>query len=79
MERLLYALPLLACPIGMCLMMWFMMRGKKHDQPTHTAVPTATDAEIANLRAEIDHLKASQRNGETPSGRLEDTANTRSL
>jgi hypothetical protein len=26
-----YALILLACPIGMALMMWLMMRGQKHD------------------------------------------------
>ncbi len=61
MDRLLYVLPLLACPIGMCLMMWFMMRGKKRDQPSSTQTPTpSTAAEIAGLRAELDQLKAAQ-------------------
>jgi hypothetical protein len=67
MERLLYALPLIACPVAMYLMMWFMMRGKKHEQPPQTAVPAATDAEIASLRAELDQLKADRRNREAES------------
>jgi hypothetical protein len=67
MERLLYALPLLLCPISMCLMMWFMMRGKKHDQPLQPTAPTATETEVATLRAELDQLKAAQEADHTSS------------
>jgi hypothetical protein len=63
MDRLVYALPLLACPIGMSLMMWFMMRGKKNTQPPATATPTLStnDADITRLQAQIDQLKSAQR------------------
>jgi hypothetical protein len=63
MDRLLYAVPLLLCPISMCVMMWFMMRGKKHDQPPQPSAPTTTDAEIASLRAEVDQLRGAQFTG----------------
>jgi Protein of unknown function (DUF2933) len=38
MQYILSLLPLLACPVGMGLMVWFMMRGKQQDQ-----VPRRTD------------------------------------
>lgn len=57
MEQLLYVLPLLACPVGMGLMMWFMMR-----KPRRTASPpSSSQAELARLRAEVDQLKAAER------------------
>ncbi len=61
MTEALYALALLACPVGMGLMMWFMMRGGKHSTPAAPAQPSASDAELVALRAEIDQLRAAQR------------------
>ncbi|SBW28744.1 hypothetical protein FDG2_5939 [Candidatus Protofrankia californiensis] len=64
MDSLLYALPALACPVGMGVMMWLMMRGGR--RPTQ-APPTAPDwqpdpreTELARLREEIQHLRAGQ-------------------
>lgn len=51
-------LALLACPVGMGLMMWFMMRGQRGPQePQHGE----HDAEVTKLRAEVDQLRAAQR------------------
>lgn len=50
MDQLLLAAAVLACPAGMGLMMWMMMRGNR-----------TTDAErqeITRLQAEIDRLKS---------------------
>lgn len=58
MTEALFALALLACPVGMGLMMWFMMRGSKAS-PTQAA-PTEA-AELTRLRAEVDQLRAGQR------------------
>lgn len=55
-----YALALLACPVGMGLMMWFMMRGGKHSTPAPPQ-PSTSDAELVALRAEVDQLRAEQR------------------
>jgi len=61
MDRLLYVLPALACPIGMGAMMWFMMRGGK-SQVTggqQSAQPGVAQArELAALRTEVDQLRA---------------------
>ncbi len=56
-----YALAVLACPVGMGLMMWFMMRGGKQPAPAANAQPAA-DAELTVLRAEVDQLRAEQQN-----------------
>jgi hypothetical protein len=34
MENVLPALALLACPVGMGLMMWFMAKGMRSDRPS---------------------------------------------
>ncbi len=65
MQQIFYSLAILACPVGMGLMMWFMMRGNKQRTPTAPTVTTVQDettgAELARLRAEIDQLQAAQR------------------
>ena len=50
--ELLYPLVLLACPVGMGVMMWFMMRGSK----SGNAEAPGRDQEIMSLRAEIAAL-----------------------
>lgn len=50
MESLLYGIAVLACPVGMGAMMWMMMRGGNSSKK-------APD-QIAQLRSEIDQLKA---------------------
>jgi hypothetical protein len=44
----------LACPVGMSLMMWMMMRGRGS---THQTVNPVNE-QIDQLRAEIERLKA---------------------
>ena len=52
MDRLLYLLSVLACPLVMGLMMWVMMRGgQRTDQPQVVAPLEATE------RAELDRLR----------------------
>lgn len=55
MDTLLAALPVLACPIAMGAMMWWMAR-KGHDH----GQPHGQDHEIAQLRAELDELRGSR-------------------
>lgn len=60
MSQLLYLLPVLACPIGMGLMMWFMMRSKRPTttaQPPHAAPTSAQELELLRLRKEVDALR----------------------
>ena len=65
MPEAFYALAVLACPVGMGLMMWFMMRGGKQSGPSvpaeRSVQPTAGEAEVAALRAEVDQLRAEHR------------------
>ncbi|MCX5418047.1 MULTISPECIES: hypothetical protein [Streptomyces] len=56
MDQLLYILPALACPVGMGLMMWFMMR-PKHGAQTQPGTD-ADSQELLRLRKEIDALRA---------------------
>ena len=59
----LYALAALACPVGMGLMMWMMMRAGRQTGhlPPAQRTPAETDAELAGLRAELDELRAETR------------------
>jgi hypothetical protein len=62
MTQIFYSLAVLACPVGMGLMMWFMMRGTKQSTPpAPTPQDDPTGAELARLRAEIDQLQSAQR------------------
>jgi hypothetical protein len=54
MTQLGYLLPTLVCPIGMGVMMWLMMRGKK------SPATVTEDIELQQLRSEVDALRASQ-------------------
>ncbi|TFV79392.1 hypothetical protein E4P39_01760 [Blastococcus sp. CT_GayMR19] len=54
MSQLLYVLALLACPVGMGLMMWMMMGRSK---PAPVDEVAAKQAELARLRTEIDQLR----------------------
>ena len=60
MEALLL-LALLACPVGMGAMMWFMGRNMKQQPPTAAAPAEDLDelrSEQARLTAEIDQLQS---------------------
>ncbi|MBA3741619.1 hypothetical protein [Sporichthya sp.] len=61
MVELLRSLAILACPVGMGAMMWFMMRGRGGSSQTAPAQVPANSGELARLRAEIDQLQAAQR------------------
>jgi len=65
-------------------MMWFMMRGKKEPQSPQTDASmsgsdAATDAKIASLRAELDQLRAGQRDRGNPGRPHTRPASTRPL
>ncbi|EGX61100.1 MULTISPECIES: hypothetical protein [Streptomyces] len=58
MPQFLYPLLLLACPIGMGLMMWLMMRGGSH--PSRRNESASTPTELDELRKEIAELRSAQ-------------------
>lgn len=56
MEHLLFALPVLVCPLAMAAMMFFMMRKPKHQQARSQGDPR--EQELAALRTQIEDLRA---------------------
>jgi hypothetical protein len=63
MPQFLYPLLLLACPIGMGLMMWFMARGGLHASQRDSSIDSTTArSELDELRKEIAELRAAQKN-----------------
>jgi hypothetical protein len=60
MQAVFYGLAVLACPVGMGLMMWMMMRGQKKnpDGGDSAAQGSGSQPQVDQLRAEIDQLKA---------------------
>jgi len=68
MEQLLYALPVLACPVGMGAMMWFMMRGKS-EKPTDAGLTRAQSDEIARLQTELDDVRSTRPSSDPASAR----------
>lgn len=59
MAEAFYALALLACPVGMGLMMWFMMRGAKGAKGAAPDALASPD-EVRRLRAEVESLRGSR-------------------
>jgi hypothetical protein len=56
MQALFYGIAALACPVGMGVMMWLMMRGGRNK----SGADIAGQQQVAQLRTEIDELKATR-------------------
>ncbi|MFD8352478.1 hypothetical protein ACFV1X_26510 [Streptomyces coelicoflavus] len=69
MPQSLYPLLLLACPIGMGLMMWLMLHGGSNTLRRNNSHWERTElAELAELRKEIAELRPAQTHTHQPSG-----------
>jgi hypothetical protein len=65
MDSLFLGLAALACPVGMGLMMWMMMRGHGNDS---AGTEDQSRQQVEALRAEIERLKADRATDRTASG-----------
>lgn len=68
MESLLLGLAVLACPVGMGVMMWMMMRSSSSQgsgsQGSGSQGDQTAAADVARLRAEVDQLRAAREHAE---------------
>lgn len=62
MQNALLPLALLACPLGMGLMMWFMSRSRPSGAPQPASTADQQD-ELTRLRQEVDQLRANEQQG----------------
>ena len=72
MESILIAAAVLACPVGMGLMMWFMGKGMRRDPAAGQTGPVDVDAlraEHQRLGEEIERLETEPRELREPVGR----------
>lgn len=58
MQQVLWGVAVLACPVGMGLMMWLMMRGQRKGPANGT-----NEEQVAQLRAEVEQLRAERAKG----------------
>jgi hypothetical protein len=58
MQSVLWGIAVLACPVGMGLMMWLMMRGRRKDPAGDTS-----QEQVTQLRAEVEQLKSERAKG----------------
>lgn len=66
MSELLLGLAVLACPLGMGAIVWFMMRGMGNSQAGPTSAgDLVAEAELQLLRREVDQLRAAQQASST--------------
>jgi hypothetical protein len=70
MQALLYGVAVLACPVGMGLMMWMMMRGQRTSGADTAGAKAGepSSQQVAALRAEIDQLKSDRAARRAPGG-----------
>jgi hypothetical protein len=68
MESLLYGVAILACPVGIGLMMWMMARGNRDGGGKSTGGDGGGSQQVEQLRAEIEQLKADRAAQRTPKG-----------
>jgi hypothetical protein len=66
MQSLLLEVAVLACPVGMGLMMWMMMRGQS--KAAAASEDRSSQQEIQALRVEIEKLKDQRANDRTTGG-----------
>lgn len=66
MQSLLLAVAVMACPVGMGVMMWMMMRSESKDAATSDDY--GWQQEVQALRAEVEQLRAQRANDRTTGG-----------